>query len=82
MSGLCATTWRIPAELHPVLPPVAQKCPTASPEGHGGSDRDGVRPGAPGGRAEGVCGFLEGEERRIAYRMTNWEFSWLHDEQN
>ena len=82
MSGLCAATWRIPADVHPVLPAAAQKCPTASPEGHGGSDRDGVRPGAPGGRTEGVCSHLEGEERRIAYRMTNWEFSWLHDEQN
>ena len=76
MSGLCAATWRIPAELHPVLPPVAQKCPQIAPEGHGGSDRDGVRPGALGGRAEGVCGFLEGEERRIAYRMTDLRFSW------
>ena len=82
MSGLCATTWRIPADVHPVLPPAAQKCPTASPEGHGGSDRDGVRLGAPAGCPGGVCGHLEGEERRIAYRMTNWEFSWLHDEQS
>ena len=76
MSGLCATTWRIPAELHPVLPPVAQKCPQIAPKGHGSRDRDGVRPGALGGRAEGVCGFLEGEERRIAYRMTDWRFTW------
>ena len=76
MSGLCATTWRIPAELHPVLPAAAQKCPTASPEGHGGSDRDGVRPGALGGCPGGVCSHLEGEERRIAYRMTDLRFSW------
>ena len=76
MSGLCAATWRIPAELPPVLPAAAQKCPTASPEGHGGSDTDGVRPGALGGRPDGVCGHLEGEERRIAYRMTDWRFTW------
>ena len=82
MSSLCVAAWRVPAKVHPVLPAAAQKCPAASPESHGGSDRDAVRPGAPGGRPEGVCGFLEGEERRIAYRMTNWEFSWLHDEQS
>jgi hypothetical protein len=35
-----------------------------------------VRPGALGGCPEGVCGYLEGEERRIAYRMTDWRFSW------
>lgn len=82
MSGLCAATWRIPADVHPVLPAAAQKCPQIAPEGHGSRDRDAVRPGALGGRPEGVCGYLEGEERRIAYRMTNWEFSWLHDEQS
>ena len=76
MSSLCAATWRIPADLHPVLPAAAQKCPAASPEGHGSSDRDGLRPGALGGCPEGVCGHLEGEERRIAYRMTDWRFSW------
>ena len=76
MSGLCATTWRIPAELHPVLPPVAQKCPQIAPEGHGSRNRDAVRPGALGGRTEGVCGHLEGEERRIAYRLTDLRFTW------
>ncbi len=76
MSSLCVATWRIPADLHTVLPAAAQKCPAASPEGHGSSDRDGVRPGALGGRPEGVCGYLAGEERRIAYRMTDWRFSW------
>ncbi len=76
MSSLCVATWRIPADLHTVLPAAAQKCPTASPEGHGSRDRDGVRPGALGGCPEGVCGYLEGEERRIAYRMTDWRFSW------
>ena len=76
MSGLCAATWRIPADVHPVLPPAAQKCPQIAPEGHGSRDRDAVRPGALGGRAEGVCGFLEGEERRIAYRLTDLRFSW------
>jgi len=76
MSSLCVAAWRVPAKVHPVLPAAAQKCPTVSPESHGGSDRDGVRPGAPGGRTEGVCGHLEGEERRIAYRMTDWRFTW------
>ena len=76
MSGLCAATWRIPSDVHPVLPPAAQKCPPIAPEGHGSRDRDGVRPGALGGRPEGVCGFLEGEERRIAYRLTDLRFSW------
>ena len=76
MSSLCVAAWRIPADVHPVLHPAAQKCPTASPEGHGGSDRDAVRPGAPGGRTDGVCSHLEGEERRIAYRLTDWRFSW------
>ena len=76
MSGLCAATWRIPADVHPVLPAVAQKCPPIAPEGHGSRDRDAVRPGAPRGRTDGVCSHLEGEERRIAYRMTDSRFSW------
>lgn len=76
MSSLCAAAWRIPADVYPVLPAAAQKCPQIAPEGHGSSDRDGVRPGALGGCPGGVCGHLEGEERRIAYRMTDWRFSW------
>ena len=76
MSSLCVAAWRIPADVHPVLPASAQKCPQIAPEGHGSRDRDAVRPGAPGGRTEGVCSHLEGEERRIAYRLTDLRFSW------
>jgi hypothetical protein len=68
-------TRRVPADVRRVLPPLDPQCTDNAPESDGSGNRAPMWAGAPGDGSGGVCGFLEGEERRIAYRMTDWRFS-------
>ena len=66
----------LPAVLRRLRRQASSIRPAYALEGYGSGDRapDGGRPLADG--PGGICEHLSGDERRIAYKMTDWRFSW------
>lgn len=61
-------------ELPAVCLPLSPKPTQMETRGSKGRDRSQVS--GDGGQGEGISEFLQGEERRLAYRLTDLRFTW------